>query len=307
MAHARGTRDDDGVRDPDEYAAWIAEQQAAIERLSDEALLARGSAQRAEREAEDDERPAAQTHLVGPTVVEVHGLQAQSDYPMLRMEGRWLVADRAARDTALDVVARPLRLLGIRQPMDTRTVHRLADPTAPQAVSHRAAPALWRVLVGATGSWLPWLLTPAVGWLAWWLADNAPWSVLVQLAPVLVVAYSWSTLAQDRLAVSAAGVRVRSSFFSTLVPWSRLERVVADDDSVVLRVVDPSDAIIVHQHRDLGRFLAGAAGPADVPRLVEAARRSPAEARRAAVHRLTPGSAVLLAWVAASVAGAVLA
>jgi hypothetical protein len=76
---------------------------------------------------------------------------------------------------------------------------------------------------------------------------------------------------------------------------------------VVLRVVDPPDAITVHQHRDLGRFLPGAAGPEDVPRLVEAARRPSTEARRAVVHRLTPGSAVLLAWVVVGVTGAVLA
>ena len=267
-------------------------------RMSDEGSLALGLQQRAELEATQHGRAVADAHLDGPTVVAVHGLQAQGERPLLRIDGRWLVTDRPARDLALDTLARPARMLGITQPIHTRTVRRLADPSASQDAAGRAAPALWRVLVGATGSWLPWLLTPAVGWVAWQVAGAAPGTGCSSWPLCSPLGYSWTTLAQDRLAISPAGVRVRSAVFSTLVPWSRVERAVADEDSVVLRVLDPTDAIVVHQHRDLGRFLPGAAGPTDVPRLIEAARPAPTDVRPAAAHLLTPGSAVLLAWVA---------
>lgn len=306
--------DGDGLEEPDEggeevvdeYAAWVAEQQESVARMTDEELLALGAEQRAERETSDYDRALADAPLVGPTVVEVHGLDAQGDYPVLRIDGRWLITDRPARDAAWDVVVRPLRVLGVRQLLDTRPEHRsaVADQETGPSVT---APRLWRVMVGATGSWLPWLLTPAIGWLAWWLAGTAPWNVVMHLAPVLLLGYSWTTLAQDRLAVSDAGIRVRSAVLSLLVRWPDLARVVADEDSVVLRVVNPPDAILVHQHRDLGRFLPGALTPTDVVRLVEAARPAPGTVRRSPAILLTPGSTLTLAWVAAAVAGAVVA
>jgi hypothetical protein len=142
-----------------------------------------------------------------------------------------------------------------------------------------------------------------------WLArEDVGTLTQIQLAMLAGVGYAWMTFAQDRLSLSAAGVRVRGAALATLVRWERLHTAVADDDSLVLRVVDPSDALIVHQHQQLGRFLPGATTPVDAARQIDMSRPGPTTLRRRGVTYLpTPALLVALTWLAAAAVGVVLA
>ena len=126
----------------------------------------------------------------------------------------------------------------------------------------------------------------------WLVHEDVGTLTLVQLGMLAGVGYAWMTYAQDRLSMSATGVRVRGAVIASLVRWERLRSAVADDDSLVLRVVDPSDALIVHQHHQLGRFLPGAATPVDAARQIEMSRPGPTTLRKGGVTYLpTPAVA----------------
>ncbi len=291
--------DDDEDEDEDYYAEWSRLEQERMESMPDEELLALGAAHRADREASAAQRALAEAPLDAPQMVVVHGLTAQGDFPLIATaDGRWLVPSRAARDTSLRWLARPQRLLRIHAATEYR-------PTEPTGGIETARRSRWTILVASTGKTLPVVLTPAVGWLAWWVTDVGSVAYLLKLAPLLFLGYAWVTTAQDRLSLSEAGVRTRHMVLAPLVRWDRLTAVVADENSLALRVRNPADAVIVHQHRDLGRFLPGAATPIDAARRIEAERPSPTSAgsRTGVTYLPTPAVMLTALWAVATIVG----
>lgn len=264
--------------------------------------------------------------LPGPVAVDVHGLGALGDDVVVRTDdGLVLVSDRPTRDVAAVALSWRWRTFGGTAPgraapadhrrtaalgalgrfpagdRPTASTHATSTDAPRRSVRDRAARA-----ARSTGRWLPWPATLLVGAASWWLVGVAPLGVLVGLAPAVLWGYSWATLAQARLLLTPAGVRVRGAVLSELVPWDRLDRVVTDGDGLVLRLVRPVDALLVPAVPDLGPLLVGTADATDAAERLRAGRPA-APATPGPRLVLTPGATVLVAWVCAVVVGGIAA
>jgi hypothetical protein len=293
------------------YETQMAAEAARVAAMSDEELLRLGAEQHAARLAAEDH---VWTVLDSPAVVVVHGLTAQGDHVVVEATdtARWFVSTLPARDVRLRLLSWRWRWWGGRdhgRAAAPRQLEVVATPSPGGAAGAVSDP--WRQVgwaaVHGTGRWMPWLLLPAVAWLAGGLADVLSVGALISTAPALGLGYAWATAAQHRVRLTRAGVRVRGAVVGWSAPWPKVAAAVADGDTLVIRLVDPADAVILSADPRLGPFVPGASTPLQAAEAIN--RRRDREATGPHVRRPaflpTPGATVLLAWLVAAVVGVV--
>ena len=85
-----------------------------------------------------------------------------------------------------------------------------------------------------------------------------------------------------------------------------MRAVEHDPDTVIVRVAEPDDALLVNGRRRGGRVLAGATTTAEIAATIERSRPSPTDAQSSAPRLLpTPASVLVVVWIAALAVGAV--
>ncbi|MDM7854370.1 hypothetical protein [Cellulomonas alba] len=237
----------------------------------------------------------------------VVGLSAYGDRPLVRVDGRWWRSASPARDPWL------LRRWW-RQPAaaDDR---RRADPPpfagdalpsvpattdAPPVLTARGAPIAqrsrlaqrWDVIARAgagavrrTPIAVPFLVGPAaIVPVVRWLGEALAFRHLVPLAGVALVGHAWVSAIRPRLRLAPAGLWVAGPITDELVPWSQVERVVADGSALVIRV--QGDAVLLPVRRQSSPLLAGDPDPATAATRIEHARASAVTKARTSA---TPG------------------
>jgi hypothetical protein len=181
------------------------------------------------------------------------------------------------------------------------------DHDEPGAATLLPAPVgRWFAFAVMTGRWLPWLVAPVIFAGTRWVAGSTDVVSVVVHVLLVLWAYPWAGLAQDAVRLTRAGIRVRGRILGELVTWQQLGEVLTDDETVVLRVVDPDDAILLHAKK-VRPLLASAPTPGELVAAIEAARPAPTDrVPPGPRYLLTPAAAVTIAWAAAYVGGALL-
>ncbi|GII98750.1 hypothetical protein CLV28_0518 [Sediminihabitans luteus] len=164
-----------------------------------------------------------------------------------------------------------------------------------------------------TGSLGPWLAVPVLALVGVLVLADSPWYLVAGGAATAAWwGSAWSGAPLPWARPTSRGLVLRSGVLDTVLPWSRVERVVADELSVVVRVsatrVSPADAYWCAQHDPSLPLVRGTSTPEEA---CDAVRRAQAAAPASAdtdVRRRPSRPAVVGAlWAAALVVGTLLA
>jgi hypothetical protein len=86
-----------------------------------------------------------------------------------------------------------------------------------------------------------------------------------------LLGYSWMAAVVPRLRLTGAGLWLRGPLRDEFVPWSRVERVLADERGLVVRLVDGA-AVLGVPKAHVAWLLPGVDDPLEAARLCEDAR-----------------------------------
>jgi len=191
--------------------------------------------------------------------VVVIGLQHEGSHPLVLVDGAWMASVQPAVD--------PLVLRGAR---GRRAIE---DRSAWASFRARAGVGTVRLLRG-TGPLAPWFAVPLVYVAFRWLASAGFDPRLLYLAAMGgLIGYRWVGLVRPRLRLAKTGLWFQGGVYDEFFAWSLVERVVADDHGLVVRLPDGVAAIgVPRRSRSLSWLLPGVDDPLEAARVAEDAR-----------------------------------
>ncbi|WP_138067536.1 hypothetical protein [Cellulomonas rhizosphaerae] len=220
---------------------------------------------------------------VGPavpadTTALVVGLHAYGDLPFVHVDGQWWSSDLPARDdrglrqwrgrpAPSDT---PVAVGGERVRRGSGGVRRSAVPAA-----GREAGGGLRRLNQRVPTALPLLAWVAVVPVASWLfgPDGADWwGAFLATVGAFNLGSTWTQSTRPLLRVVPDGLWQTGGLLDEHVPWSRVVRTVADDDALVVRLVDDALLLPVRADGTGPALVAGTRAPDEALRLLEDAR-----------------------------------